>query len=268
MTWKSIRVGSAWAVVLVLFLSIPVATHGALARRQAGGTAPVASYSGTLSQNTTIRQQQLICDPLEILEGSTSVEYEPEKVSLAGFAYGPGFGPRPPPIPAPLEGAGGPVVAGLPLPVEGFVEVFGGGEAFLQRISDFLVQPAGVETGYVQILYERTFLAPPGQIAPFGPVLDDDPGLGTPGEGVDTHQLLFDVLDAPGLGPATYHIYADDGSRGLDPDFLRVVDTDNPNEFFRFEAPDIHDATVTAPEPSALCMMGLASLALLRRRRR
>ena len=260
------RVAAACAVAL--FLSVPSATDAALARRQVGGTAPVASYSATLSQNPAVRQQQLICDPLEILEGSTSVEYEPAKVSLAGFAYGPGFGPRPPPTAAPFDDAGGAVVAGLPPPLDGFVEVFGGGETFLQPISQFLVQPAGVETGYVQMFYERTFLAPPGQIAPFGPVLDDDPGLGAPGEGVDTHQLLFDVLDAPGLGPATYHVYADDGSRGLEPDFLRVVDTDDPNGgFFRFEAPDIHDATVTAPEPSALSLIGLASLALLRRRR-
>ena len=46
MTWNFIRFGAAWAVVLIL--SIPVATDGALARRQVGGTAPVASYSATL----------------------------------------------------------------------------------------------------------------------------------------------------------------------------------------------------------------------------
>src|SRR2546423_14087625 len=40
--------------------------------RAAGGS----GYSGTLSTNTAIRQQQLICDPAEPAAGSTSVQYE------------------------------------------------------------------------------------------------------------------------------------------------------------------------------------------------
>ena len=41
--------------------------RGALAKKVAGGAAPVASYSATLSSNAVVRQQQLICDPPEPL---------------------------------------------------------------------------------------------------------------------------------------------------------------------------------------------------------
>jgi hypothetical protein len=239
-----------------------VSSHGALARQRVGGTAPIASYSATQSRNVTIRQQQLICDPPEPTEGSTSVEYEPGKVTLSGFAYGPGYGPQPAP-----GGPAGVGVEGIPLDLLGFVEVFNGGERFLQRLTDFLAQPAGTETGYVQVYYQLLSDGKAGQITPFGPILDEDPGLGAPGEGVDTHQFLFDLLDDPTVpGPATYHVYADDGNRGLFADVLRgISDEGDP---FTVTSEGIHDATVTAPEPSGLCVMGLASLALLGRGRR
>src|SRR5690349_3871352 len=91
MALKSISTVAACAVLAAV--SIPSPARAALARKSVNGTAPLASYSGTLSRNATIRQQQLICDPPEPIEGSTSVEYEPDKVSLAGFAYGPGYIP-------------------------------------------------------------------------------------------------------------------------------------------------------------------------------
>ena len=55
----------------------------------AGGS----GYSANLSKNAVIRQQQLICDPAEPVQGSTSVQYEADKVTLSAFAYGPGYGP-------------------------------------------------------------------------------------------------------------------------------------------------------------------------------
>ena len=54
----------------------------------AGGS----GYSGTLSTNAATRQQQLICDPNEPHQGSTSVSYDPTLVTLAGFQAGPGYG--------------------------------------------------------------------------------------------------------------------------------------------------------------------------------
>src|SRR5215211_6667837 len=52
-----------------------------------------SGYSGTLSTNSVIRQQQLICDPAEPVQGSTSLQYEADKVTLRGMQYGPGYGP-------------------------------------------------------------------------------------------------------------------------------------------------------------------------------
>lgn len=239
----------------------PAVANAALARRQVGGTAPLASYSATLSRNPAIRQQQLICDPPEPIRGSTSVEYEPGKVSLAGFAYGPGYGP---------------LVINDRSTI-GYVEVEQNGERFLQDLDAFLVRPDGVETGYAQVLY--SLFGGAGQIQPGGPVLDEDPGLGDPGEGVDTHQFFFNeaapLPPASGKvgaqvviiqGPATYRIYADDGSRGAEADFL--VGLDDAGAEFTVTAAGIHQATVTAPEPSGLTAAGLAGLALLARRRR
>ena len=232
---------------LLATVSLPSPAPAALARKSVNGTAPLASYSGTLSSNATIRQQQLICDPPEPVRGSTSVAYEPDKVSLIGFAYGPGY---------------------VPLTVNdrdttGYVEVEQGGERFLQDLPDFLLQPAGRETGYVQVLY--SLLDQAGQITPSGTVLDEDPGLGDPGEGVDTHQFTFRELDSA-LGPATYHIYGDDGSRGAAADFLTGLD--DAGAPFTVTSAGIHDATVTAPEPSGLFVLGLGTLGLLARRPR
>jgi len=245
MALKSIS-GVAVCAVLAT-VSIPSPARAALARKQVNGTAPLASYSATLSRNATIRQQQLICDPPEPIRGSTSVAYEPDKVSLIGFAYGPGYL-----APTVNEQT-----------ISGFVQVEQSGETFLQELEDFLVQPAGLETGYVQVRY--FLLSEAGQITPSGTVLDEDPGLGNPGEGVDTHQFTFRELDSA-LGPATYRIYGDDGSRGAAPDFLTGLDDAGAPFTVPFDG--IHDATVTAPEPSGLVVLALGTLGLLARRRR
>src|SRR5215218_1592551 len=44
-----------------------------------------SGYSADLSSNATIRQQQLICDPIEPKAGSTSVQYDPKVVRLTGY---------------------------------------------------------------------------------------------------------------------------------------------------------------------------------------
>jgi hypothetical protein len=232
----------------VAAVALPADTWAALARRRVGGTAPVASYSATLSRNPTIRRQQLICDPPEPIRGSTSVEYEADKVNLVGFAYGPGYGP----------------LAVDERPVQGYVEVEAATERFFQDIDEFLTDPAGRETGYAQVLYSLTGQA--GQIAPDGVVLDEDYGLGDIGEGVDTHQFFFEEVEGAQLGPATYHVYADDGTRAPSADFL--VGLDEAGGQFTVPAADIGDATVTAPEPSSLALFSLAALGLLSRPRR
>src|SRR5687768_453094 len=50
-----------------------------------------SGYSGTLSSNLSIRKQQLICDPAEPVQGSTSVLYDASKVTLTGLVPGPGY---------------------------------------------------------------------------------------------------------------------------------------------------------------------------------
>ena len=244
----SVKSYAGAALFAAAVFAMPLDAVAALARQQVGGTAPLASYSGTLSRNAVIRQQQLICDPPEPIRGSTSVSYEPDKVSLAGFAYGPGYGP--------LFVDNQPVI--------GYVEVEQSSERFLQDLDSFLVEPEGIETGYVQVLYSLTGQA--GQIQPGGLVLDEDPGLGDPGEGVDTHQFFFTESQGLPTSPATYRIYADDGSRGADPDFL--VGLDDAGAPFTVTAAGIHNAIVTAPEPAGMIVLGLGGILMLGRRRR
>src|SRR5438128_3974701 len=95
--------------------------------KAAGGS----GYSGTLSTNSVIRQQQLICDPAEPLEGSTSVQYEADKVTLRGMVYGPGYIPL--------------------VNLTGAVGIEANGKRQLQSLPSFLDRPLGTETGYVQV---------------------------------------------------------------------------------------------------------------------
>jgi hypothetical protein len=164
----------------------------------AGGS----GYSANLSKNSVIRQQQLICDPAEPVQGSTSVQYEADKVTLRAFAYGPGYGPL-----------GNQV---------GLVEVEQpDGKRLLQNVNAFLDAPAGKETGYAQVFYELKGQA--GQITPQRTfTVVDDTGV----EGVDTHTFLFELLPAVQDDVVTrYIVYADAGTRsGNPPDFLMTPD--------------------------------------------
>ena len=205
----------------------PSVASAALAKAAQGGTAPVASYSGTLSSNAAVRQQQLICDPPEPTSGSTSVLYNASLVSLTGFSYHEAYGP---------------LLVGEFDVLRGFVEVRDdSNDLVLQDILSFLDAPRGQETGYVQIFYR--LIGEAGQIDPTWTVVDEDPGLGEPGEGVDTHQLLFTGTDKLTTQSVSYTIYADNGDRGIASDFLEGLD-DQGNRF-RVEYADIHGVTVT-----------------------
>jgi len=96
----------------------------------AGGS----GFSGTLSTNPTIRQQQLICDPIEPKQGSTSVRYDASMVSLIGLTGGPGYNNK---------------------SLRASVQVQKKGKLKFQDLKQFLKKPAGEETGYVHSLIRR-----------------------------------------------------------------------------------------------------------------
>jgi hypothetical protein len=187
-------------------LTEPLEERLMMALCRAGGG---SGYSGTLSTNPTIRQQQLICDPAEPAQGSTSVLYDASKVSLAGYQYGPGYGP----MPLPIEGT-----------ITGYVEVqVTPTVRRLQLMQSFLDQPSGSETGYVQMFYALTGSA--GQLQPpQGFAIRDEGGV----DGVDTHALFFEVhkdIPDPNID-ARYTVFAaPEGTHsGNVADFMRVND--------------------------------------------
>src|SRR4051812_472359 len=51
-----------------------------------------SGYSNVLATDSAaLRQQKLICDPPEPLEGSVSTQYDPRLVTLRGATPGPGY---------------------------------------------------------------------------------------------------------------------------------------------------------------------------------
>src|SRR5688500_11874855 len=50
-----------------------------------------SGYSGQLSSNRAIRNQQLTCDPDDPISGSTSTVYNPAVVTLSSLLFGPGY---------------------------------------------------------------------------------------------------------------------------------------------------------------------------------
>jgi hypothetical protein len=185
-------------------------SEAALAKKLGG-----SGFSGHLSSNKAIRKQQLICDPDEPTDGSTSVQYDPNIVSLSGLIFGPGYTGR------------------------AVVEVRNGEALQLQDVNSFLKSPAGIQTGYAQIFYtdgtqggggvqvqRLAAAAPPlhGQLTqPKNYLTVDDKGP----LGVDTNALFFNYLrTVPDSAVAVYTIYADAGGRpsGNSADFLTGVD--------------------------------------------
>jgi len=224
-------------------------SQAALAKR-AGGS----GLSGQLSSNKAIRKQQLISDPFEPDSGSTSVQYDPNTVTLSSITGGPGFF------------------------ASAMVEVMDStGKTFLQDFSGFQGSPGGKETGYVQVSFSFNSEGGTarGQIAPpRGFTTVDQKG----GNGVDTHAFTFDYLDVPDSQVAVYKVYADLGGThsGNSRDFLTGRDADGS---FTVDAADITGVTVrgslnvnAVPLPPAvlaggLMLTGLFGFEMVRRRR-
>lgn len=173
-------------LALILLGASADVSQAALALLTGGG------YSGTLSKNRAIRKQQLICDPAgngAPTDGSTSVDYDPTVVSLAGFTSGPGYF------------------------AYGKVAVNVEGGVYLQDIYSFLEAPLGPEVGYVQVAYEGDYYSPAGTISPpTGYTTIDNDGV----VGFDTH--AFDFAYLASVSDATiahYKIYAAPGDEGI-----------------------------------------------------
>jgi hypothetical protein len=247
-------------------------SHASLAKLQGG-----SGYSGTLSSNAGIRKQQLICDPAVGTEGpapvnsplaqgaprrgSTSTSYDPSMVTLSGLDMGTGY-------------------AG-----SGVVQVdTGEGGLVLQDIVDFLNQPAGVETGYVQVFYHHGPLASGVEFP-----MDDVFGpAGEPGQtpvaggfttfdaagvsGFDTHTLFFTYkAGVSDKAVAEYNMFADTGTHDNAADSVTGLVNGNT---FTLGPGQLASATVRAslvPLPPAVwagsaTLAGLGLIAAARRR--
>ncbi|QOV91620.1 hypothetical protein [Humisphaera borealis] len=243
---RSIRSVVVLAIVGCLGLSVQTA-EGALAQA-AGGS----GLSGTLSKNKAIRKQQLIADPTEPVYGSISVTYDPNVVSISGLLFGPGY--------------------------NGFAQVeLSGDGTFLTDLNDYLAEPFGTQTGYVQVTFFE-----PGVIG-FGPSAGAGPsthGQITPPVGytttavagpaaVDTHALFFDYLPTvPDNTIARYTIFADPGTRnsGNEADFLNDGTTEIPaNQIAPASVSGSLDspALSAVPVPPAVWMGGITMLGSL-----
>ena len=201
--------------------------------RAAGGS----GYSGTLSTNPATRQQQLICDPNEPLEGSTSVLYDASLVTINHAEPGPGY--RLTGVLVAVE----PVITEPPALTDNLAVA-----AVEAAVEDVILVPLSTfqenrfnfrETGYIQVKY--VLVGDAGQLQPQGEV-NDEAGV----DGVDTHALFFDPVgiillreDGPSLAATTdfeaqqegepvytYTIFAaQEGEFGNpDEDFLRTTD--------------------------------------------
>ena len=229
----------------------------ALARLTGGG------YSGVLSSNKKIRNQQLTCDPATQgvtegegesgipISGSTSVLYDPSLVTLSGLTFGPGY------VGSGLVELRDPPPPGAPAPAH---------PLFFEPVDRFLKNPkVGIQTGYVQVNYKLTGSAGLMSV-PAGFATVDSNGV----QGVDTHALTFSYLPGvPDGTQATYQIYADTGKRpsGNRPDSLTALGPDGKP--FTLGPSQLSPATVsgslntaTVPLPPAL-WTGLATLAAL-----
>ena len=166
--------------------------------KAAGGS----GYSANLAASGPLRQQQLICDPVEPRAGSTSTLYDASKVSIIGAAPGPGYDNKD--FQAMVE-----------------VQLFGGQQRRLQSLASFLQQPSGVETGYVQVRFQLEGQAGQLQHPRDWEVLDEK-GM----EGVDTHVLRFQLRpNTPTDADLRYRVYAErEGVHSNPEDFLIVND--------------------------------------------
>jgi hypothetical protein len=227
---------------LTLVGSMPASSEASFAK------AIGSRYGGTLSSSTSLSTQQLTADPVTVLRGSTSTEYDPSVVRLSNITAEEGF-----------------------IITEAYVGVsFDGGESEdLVSLGQFLEGLAFEfeETGYLQVFYHRTDEGPPSLLSEQSEggyvVVDTDGEI----EGDNTHTMLFDYIAENINTLAHYRLYADDGSRGTSPDFL--VSIEDPNLIIR----DIAEANVAGalvPIPAALGpgLIGLAGVVIHRLRKR
>jgi hypothetical protein len=238
----SLKCTFASLLAIALVGSMPAESEASFAR------AIGSRYGGTLSSNTSISTQQLTADPVTVLRGSTSTEYDPSVVSLKSILPEDGF-----------------------YITEAYVGVsFDNGETEdLVSLGQFLEGLAFEykETGYLQVFYARNeseSLALAATSSEGYVVVDTDGEI----EGDNTHTMLFDYLAENPNTVAHYRLYADDGSRGTSPDSL--VSVDDPSFVIR----DIAEANVAGaliPLPAAVGpgLIGLAGVVIhqLRKRR-
>lgn len=242
--------------------SVAEVSSAALAKLTGG-----SGYSGALSRNKSIRNQQLVCDPAAAssgandsggapVSGSTSVTYDPTIVSLSGLQFGPGY------VGSGLVELKGNLTADAS-PASPGAAGAAGPSVFLEPISQFMVNPLGMETGYLQVSYSLQSGTPGHILPPEGYTFIDSNGV----DGFDTHALSFTYLEgAPDTAAAAYTIYADPGRRpsGNKADSLTGVGPDGkaftlgPDQLApAFVSGSLAPATV--PLPPAACM-GLATL--------
>lgn len=187
-------------------------------------------YSGTLSSNASIRKQQLICDPAEPKEGSTSVRYDPSVVTLSGVIPGPGYDN---------------------LGFIGLIEVrSSGGNTILQPLVAWLNNRNFEETGYVQIRYKLQGNA--GQLAPPSgySIIEEDGATG-----VDTHAFFFDLKPGvPLTANAQYSIFAAHGATFSNNQEDYLVSNDGLNT--RSGPDDLAPAFVSSNRPPEITSTG------------
>jgi hypothetical protein len=223
--------------------SLPAVSEASFARRIG------SSYGGTLSSNTSLSTQQLTADPVTVLKGSTSTEYDPSVVKLNNITAEPGFTITEAYVGVRFEGEEGEDLVSLNQFLEGLEMNF-------------------VETGYLQVFYKRTegeggfetLATSEGYV-----VVDQDGEV----NGDNTHTMTFDYLAEDPKTVAKYRLYADDGSRGTSADSL--VSIEDPT----FRIHDIAEANVAGPlvvplpaafGPGLIGLVGVAMHGIRRRR--
>ena len=205
-------------------------------------------YGGTLSSNTSLSTQQLTADPVTVLRGSTSTEYDPAVVRLSNVLAEEGFHIT-----------------------EAYVGVsFDGETEDLVSLGQFLegLNFEYEETGYLQVFYARNEEGPSFQTLTMPGddgyvVVDTDGEL----EGDNTHTMLFKYIAEDITTLAKYRLYADDGSRGTSPDSL--VSVEDPSFVIRdIEEANVQGALIPLPAAAGPGLIGLAVVAVVKRLRR
>ncbi len=238
--------------------------YGALAAALGG-----AGFSGSLSSNSTLARQQLICDPDAPDIGSTSVTYNPSVSLFLEIQNGPGYG-------APNGGS-------YPLG-GGYVELTKSGTTYLQPIGPYLnllteagrkggpgfngtEATYGFETGYLQIFFQKIGTPGSASIAP-GYTLEAVNG-GSGVQGVDTFSLFFEAANPSLTQMASYNIFAAAANThsGNVADFMQVTGSSG----YTMDNTQIAPASMNGamvPEPATLGIAAIGvGLLLLRRRR-